>query len=297
MRKWSAVLAVAAAWASGCAGPEVTVRHVLPADLPVGREATVFVAPFKAVSGDRTYADFAASELAGRLETSPSHRPVRSREDAGLVVSADVRVRTDEDKGTRSIRRLDPAERKAERIDVATVVRTASVRVDFVVTDAKTGRRVAGAETRERYDSRDDPRARGGLGLDRPDNKAFLPELDTVVRELLIACVDTFCRMIRPREVAATVTLRHAAGEEAAKGLAAAGKGDFADAAEHLAVAAARQPKSNELKFDLAVCLEAAGRLREALTHYEAVLEADAKGYPQAAAGAARLRKVLPRMK
>jgi hypothetical protein len=154
---------------------------------------------------------------------------------------------------------------------------------------------VAAAETRQSYDSTDDPRTRGPLGLDRADGPAHVPPTQTIVRELLTACVETFAEMIRPREVVARLPLRGTLNAEGRNGLAAAGREDFAEAVRHLAAAVEAEPKNSDLRFNLAACAEAGGDLAAALAAYEAADRRSAGRDRQAAEGAQRVRRVLDR--
>ncbi len=299
MRKGLLTLTLAAVGV-GCAGPEVTVRHLLPPDLPVPGQAGLVVGTFEAVGGEKDgYADFAAAELSRRIRAA-GRGPGRAGGDTPkLTISAKLYVKTAESKGTRTIRRLNPQRKppKVETLDVPTLTRTAAVRADFLIRDEAGRRKIAAAETRESYDSTEDPRVRGPLALDRPDAPKYVPPAETIVRELLAACVETFWQMIRPREVTAKVTLRPASGSAGQKGLAAAAEGKFADALRHFAAAAEGDPKNTDLLFNLAVCAEGAGRLEEARRRYEAVVRRGGKGYPQAGEALRRVRRVLSRRK
>lgn len=296
----SVLLVIAVAWGTltGCGGPVVKLTHALPADLPVPAKASVFVGQITVASGrEDSYAQFVASRLAEHLRGSADHPLAESANRADLAVSAQLHVQTSESQGTRAIRRFNPQRRLVEVLDAATLVRTATVRADFVVTDAKTGQKLAAAETRQPYNSADDPRTRGPLGLDRPDGPTHVPPAETIVRELLAACVETFIHMIQPRQVVAEGRLRGTGSPEGRKGLAAAAQGDFTRAAEHLSAAVQAQPENADLRFNLALCAEAGGKLETALANYEAAVKASGGRDRQAAEAAQRVKRLLPRMK
>jgi tetratricopeptide (TPR) repeat protein len=299
MRSVVLVISVAAAGAalSGCGGPEVKFTHTLPPDLPVPAKGSVFVGQVAVASGpEDSYAKFTAERLTEQLRGSPTHALAESAGRADLAVSAQLHVETSQRQGTRVIRRFNPQRRRVEVLDAATLVRTAAVRADFVVTDAKTGQKLAAAETRQAYNSADDPRSRGPLGLDRPDGPTHLPPAETIVRELLAACVETFLHMVQPRQVAVQARLRGSGSPEGRKGLAAAGEGGFDRAVEHLSAAVQAQPENADLRFNLALCAEAAGELQTALVHYEAGVKASGGRDRQAAEAAQRVKRVLRRM-
>ncbi len=282
------LLMAATAALAGCAGPEITIRHVLPADLPVPAELPLAAGEFTAVAGEQAYADFAAGELAKRIAAAGRDGS------AGGSISARVWVHTDESKGKRAIRRYNPQQRATETVDVSTLRRTARVRVDFALAGPD-GQPLAPAETRGQYDSSDDPRARGPLGLGRADAPQFVPSAQTIVQELLTGCVDIFWHMIEPRVVSATVRLRPSAGRHGRTGQQAAADRDFARAVEAFSSAVAADPRNTDLAFNLAVCLEAAGRLKVALLTYKDVLARRPKGFPEAAAAVTRIQRVQQR--
>jgi len=278
--------------AAGCAGPEIAVRHVLPADLPVPPDAVLAVGDVQlADGGPKAYADFTAAELNRRI------RAAGRGDGAGpkMTLSADLHVRTDETQATRTVRRYNPRRRKTEQLEVPTLVRTAAVRAVFVVSTDSPDRRIGAAETRDSYNSADDPRTRGRLGLDRPDRPDFVPPAETIVRELLAGCVGQFWRMIQPPHVEAKLRLRPAPGQAGRRGLEAAAEGKFPEAVRHLAAALAARPDSADLRFDLAACAEAAGNLPEALRHYASLVKTTAGKDAEARGGAERVRRILDR--
>ena len=285
-------LAAAAAFAAGCAAPVLTVRHVLPAALPLPADVGLVRAKGFDVdppSGATVWAP-AAQGLDERLAAL---WPEGGR-GATADVGGKVRIEVKDAPGSRDVRRWDAATRAWVAEAAATLVRTATVDVDFVVTRGDA--RLVAVECRRTYDSAEDPRVRGDLGLERPDDPARVPPADQVVRELLDDCVTSFCEMIAPGEVTVRVPTRGTLNGEGAAGLKAAAGGDFQAAVRHLEAAVAASPNDVNLLFDLAVACEAAGRLDAAQAHYCAVAERTANRDRLAADGAARTERVLKRL-
>jgi len=169
--------------------------------------------------------------------------------------------------------------------------------VEFGVARPGAKDRLFTIETRRSYTSPEDPRVRGELGLDRPDDPARVPPADDILKELLAQCADEFFDMISPREVTADVPMRGTWNADGSAGLKAAEAGDFAAAVGHLEAAVAAEPKDVNLLFNLAAACEAAGNLEEALAHYKAVVERTQGQDAVAAEAAQRVERVLKRLK
>jgi len=169
----------------------------------------------------------------------------------------------------------------------------AEVGVQFVVTRAVGGEHLVTVEVRRSYDSPADPRVRGPLGLERPDDPQRVPPAEQVLRELLTECVEAFCRMVAPVELVARVPLRPAASRQGAAALDAARVGDFQAAIGRLQAAVEAAPNDANLRFNLAVVCEAGGEFEAALSHYQAVVKQAEGRDPLADEGARRLRRVL----
>ena len=283
---------------AGCSGPVVTVRHTLPAavPLPAGVE-TVRVRKFAAHAAD-------TGEVAALLTESLQKRLSRhwaidgdARARARAVdVGGTIALETKDVKGTRTVRRWDGQTRTWHAVQVPTLVRSATATVEFAVSRPGAKDRLFTIETRRSYTSPEDPRVRGELGLDRPDDPARVPSMDRILRVLLGQCADSLVEMISPREVTADVPMRGTWNSAGSAGLKAAEEGDFAAAIRHLQAAVASDPKDVNLLFDLAAACEAAGKLEEALTHYKAVVERTKGGDSVAAEAAKRVERVLKRL-
>ncbi|MBE3069616.1 MAG: tetratricopeptide repeat protein, partial [Planctomycetes bacterium] len=285
-------LAAAAALAGGCAAPVLTMHHVLPAALPLPADVGLVRAK-----------DFAVDPPSGTAVWAPAARGLDERLAAlwpeggrGAVadVGGKVRIEVKDAPGSREVRRWDTKTRAWVAETVPTLVRTATVGVDFVATRGDV--RLLAVECRRTYHSAEDPRVRGDLGLERPDDPARVPAADQVVRELLDECVASFCEMIAPGEVTVHVPTRGTLNGDGAAGLKAAAGGDFQAAVRHLEAAVAASPNDVDLLFDLAVACEAAGRLDVALAHYRAVTERTGGKDRLAVDSAARTERVLKRL-
>ena len=297
--KLAACCAVAASvWAVGCGGPIVTVRHALPAALPLPdgvqmvRVGTFNVQP----AGRREVASLMTEALQKRLSRHWAIDGDAGARAKALEVGGTVAVETKDVKGSRNIRQWTGEKREWVAVEVPTLVRSATVAVEFGVFRPGAKERLLTVETRRSYTSPEDPRVRGELGLERPDDPARVPPADEILRELVGRCADEFLDMIAPREVTADVPMRGTWNADGSAGLKAAEQGDFAEAVRHLEAAVASDPGDDNLLFDLAAACEAAGRLKDALTHYKAVLEGT-KGQDAVAAEAAqRVERVLKRL-
>jgi len=284
--------------AGGCAPPVVTIRHTLPADLPVGAGRAVHVEPFVLGApapgdlGGLEPAKAVAAMLTERLAPADGHRLAASSAEAELIVSGTLYLHADQTTGRRAVRRYNARRRRTEVVDVPTLTRTATARVDFVIRDVKAGGQYV-AETRRSYNSAGDPRTRGPRGLDRADQPAHVPATEAIVRELLTGCVETFWQMIQPRQIAVDVPLRAVGGAEGHEGLTAAAGAGYDKAVEAFAAAASAQPDSADVLFNLAVCAERAGDLNRSLGAYEKVVALTRGADVHAAHGAARVRRAL----
>ncbi|MHC4717436.1 MAG: hypothetical protein ACYS5V_10735 [Planctomycetota bacterium] len=293
MRCWL-VLQILAAGAAGCAGPEVTLTYTFPADLPVPAGGRVHLAGVTVAGAPgQPYGAPAMEALTRRLNASRRFGLAPSAGQAQMAVSATLHLTACDARNARAIRRYDPQRRTTERVRVPTLVRTASARMVFAVTEPATGRQLASAETRSRYSSAEDPRTRGALGLFRPDEPARVPPIHTIYRELIDDCVGTFWDMLQPRQVRVTVILRPTLNPHGAKGIAAAEAGEFARAARHFADAAASEPRNPDLLLNRAVCAEKAGQLATALAAYERLIQLRRAHQLPAHAGARRVKRVL----
>ena len=260
--------------AVGCGPPVLAVRHRLGPDLPIpAGAARVRLGEVTVADGPADgYAAFVAERLTERLDASGGYGVAtrEARGSADLVVGARLGMETKDVEQPRTVRRLNPDTRQMETFDVPGLVRTVEVLAAFNVQVVRTGRKI-GVETRRSYRSTGDPRTRGPLGLDRPDDPANVPAAEMVVRELLGACVEEFVGMLAPGEVTARIPLRPAPGPSGAKGLEAARRGEYAAAVGHFKDALKAKPDDANLLFDLAAVSECAGELQAALELYRKV--------------------------
>lgn len=284
---------LSAALAAGCAAPVVTVRHKLPAAVVIpGHDARMRVKGFSVKTGPKdAFADFAAGRLKQRLGESAGAGNAANPE---ALVRGDIHVTVRDAKATRRVRGRDGKTGDLTSHEVPTLIRTVKVRVDFVVTRASNGEELVTIETRRSYRSTADPRVRGELGLLRPDDPTHVPASETIVRELLAECIETFCAMIAPLEVVEQIPLRNAL--TGGEGFQAVRAGDWEAASRHFETAVAAAPSDVALVFNLAVTAEAAGKLQVALENYRAVQKlTDGQDRP-AATGARRVERVIHRL-
>jgi len=291
MRLAVSVLIVAAGAAGGC-GPAVTVDYTFGADLPVPPTGPVRVGPIAVAEGSPLYGPVAAEALRRRLEASPLLALAPEGKEARMTVSATLETTASDEKGDRLIRRLVEGGPRAGAVRVPTLVRKASARMVFVVTDAA-GRQIASAETRRRYTSAEDPRTRGALGLYRGDDPARVPPTDAILRGLVDGCVETFWNMLQPRPVRVTVRLRPTLNPHGIRGLAAVRKGDFVQASHRFYDAVASEPRNPDLLLNQAVCAEKAHLPATALTAYEALLKLGRGHQVIARQGVRRVRRAM----
>ena len=283
---------------AGCGGPVLTLRHTLPGALSLPADVEVVrVRKFAVRPAD-------TGEVAALLTESLQKRLSRhwaidgdARARARAVdVGGTIALETKDVKGTRTVRRWDGESREWLPRQVPTLVRSATATVEFAVFRSGSKDRLFTIETHRSYTSPEDPRVRGELGLERPDDPARVPPMDRILRVLLGQCADSLVEMISPREVTADVPMRGTWNSAGSAGLKAAAEGDFAAAARHLEAAVVSDPKDVNLLFDLAVVCEAAGRLEDALTHYKAVVERTKEQDAAAAEAAKRVERVLKRL-
>ncbi|MBL7139838.1 MAG: hypothetical protein ISS74_02925 [Planctomycetes bacterium] len=283
---------------AGCSAPVLSVRHALPAALPMpaGTEA-VRVGRFSVTpAGEQAAAAVLVDALRERLSAhwtvvGDGPAPAKAAEIAG-----DIRVVTDDARGTRPIRRYDQATGTWVSGEAPTLVRTASVHVTFRVARPGSGGPAFTAETDRAYRSTDDPRVRGELGLGRPDSPDRVPPAEGVVRELLAACAAEFAGMVAPQAVTAEIKTRASLNGTANKALKAIGEGNL-EAGMILDALLEQHPDDINLRFNLAAVLEAAGDLDAALAQYKAVVERSGGKDAEAAAAADRVARVLARRK
>ncbi|MCK4626338.1 MAG: hypothetical protein KAV00_13555 [Phycisphaerae bacterium] len=286
--------------AVGCGGPVLSIRHVLPPDLPAPYYAqAITVGRFTTASGpENSYADKTAEILKEQLVRRIREGKSTDLGNSGIgpvIVTGEVHVETKDRKGNKTIRRRGSEASVLTSSEVETLIRTAVVRVDFIITRKSDNVRLGAAETRRAYSSLTDPRVRGDLGLGRPDDPAAVPKAGTIVNELLEKCVDTFCRMITPPVVVAEVQLRGTLQADGQKALAAAEARNWKYALAHARAAVRAEPNNVNLLFNLAAIAEACGELKTALDRYEQVVKQTGGRDRQAGEAVVRLRRVLAR--
>ncbi|MFP4105869.1 MAG: tetratricopeptide repeat protein [Phycisphaerae bacterium] len=281
--------AVCLMWlAAGCGQTKVEVRHELPSDLPMVA-VPVSVGSFEVKNGDGEYGEFLANSLAAQLDSAG----LLGKAEAPSEMGGTAEIRTDRQQGTRTVRKLKPETGEMVTEQLTTLRRTAHLRVNFVITDAD-GKKLATIETNKSYDSVEDPRARGELGLDRPGDPDLVPSRDTILRELVVLSVQTAVEMLDPPVIQKTLTLRGSWNAHARKAADAAEANDLVLARKHLQQATEEEPNQPDLWYDLGVICEATGVLPEALDAYRRATELAPKD-EQIAQAAQRVQRVIER--
>ncbi|GAG20652.1 unnamed protein product, partial [marine sediment metagenome] len=230
-----------------------------------------------AVTGteDDGFADFVQKSLRERLTQQWAGKDQRKQpgEPTNKIihVGGDILIETRDTGGTRTVRRWSSGPNQMETQDVETLVRTAKVNVDFVVGSGEGREPIVTVETHRSYNSANDPRVRGELGLDRSDDPGRVPPTEAIVTRLLDECVEEFCGMIVPFEVTQRIPLRWTLGAKGAAAFKAVEAGDFETAVRDFEAASAEAPDDVNLRFNLAAAAEAAGNLTLALAQYEEV--------------------------
>jgi len=291
------LLAAWAAGAAGCAAPALSVRHTLPAPVPLPKGTEmVRVGAFRVTPAGHEHAAAVLTEaLQKRLSR---HWAIDGDADArarAVRMTGRIALETNEARGTRPVRTWDEAAGAWQDRKVPTFVRTASAHVTCRVTPPDAGGTGFAVEAERSYDSTADPQVRGELGLGRPDDPDRVPPMDTIVAGLLDGCADDVVHMLAPQAVEADIQTRAVWDGEANEGLKAAEAGRWDQAIEHLVNAVEKNPDDTAVRFDLAAALEATGRLEAALGHYQAVLERTDGKDTDAALAAQRVERVLKR--
>jgi len=295
---WAAAwVAAASVWFGGCGGPVVTVRHTLPAALPLPadvqmvRVRTFDVQP----AGHRDVAALMTEALQKRLSRHWAIDGDAATRAKAVHVGGTITLETKDVKGSRTVRRWTSDQREWVAVQVPTLIRSATVQVAFGAFRPGAKERLLTVETRRSYTSPQDPRVRGELGLERPDDPARVPPTDQILKELIAHCAEEFVQMIAPREVAAEVPMRGTWNADGSAGLKAAEQGDLAASVGHLRAAVASDPKDVNLRFNLAAACEAAGNLEDALSHYKTVVERTNGKDAVAVEAVTRVERVLKR--
>ena len=270
-----AAAAILAAAAAGCDAPVVTIRHRLPADVPLAGRSFL-VEDFAAV-GDADADD--GRRLARRVVEALSDGGYFSAAVAGQSagdardgrIGGTVEIVFREQRGRRDVRVWDGQAKQVTSRPVATLSRSCDAVATFLVR-SPAGAAPVRIETRASYHSAADARARGADGLGRGDAPERIGPRSEIVAGLLAVCAERFARMIQPGELTATARMRPTGDRDGAAGIAAVEAGDYAAAVGHFAAAVKRRPDNVDLLFDLAVAEEAAGSVEAARGRYEKVL-------------------------
>ncbi|MBN2376444.1 MAG: tetratricopeptide repeat protein [Sedimentisphaerales bacterium] len=268
----------------GCAGPRITVRHELPrvVDLP---EDSRFVA-----DGDFLVQGYDSQEVTKKLKEAIAERFSGFSGDSVIEVGGRVVISHEDHLSMRQVSMWNYKLREEIIKEVDSLVRQVDVAVEFTLMRA--GAEPVVIAVRHEYSSRGDPRVWGELGMERVDDPDRVPAVAEIVEDLLSDCVETLYGIVAGVELVEEVQMRATLNSAAGQGAAAAEKGDFAGAIDHLQAAHEQNPKDVNVAYNLAVVLEAAGRLEEALAKY-LLAEELSGGDEQIRKDAERVEKVL----
>jgi hypothetical protein len=268
---------------AGCEAPAVTFTYDLPGAVPLP-PGPVAVAPFTvAGGGEEAYAQHLAAAVRDAMSNA--------EEGAGVRIGGTIRIEASDETGTRTVRAWNASTKRTAPREVLTLVRSVEATVTFDVTDDD-GKRVTAVEVRRAYRSTEDPRVRGELGLRRADDPAAVPPVETVTRELLTECAQALADMTRPVRIEQTVRLAPTFEGPAGRGIDAVRRKDYAAAAARFRESLAGEAAPG-VRFNLAVALEAAGKLAAARREYEPVAGEETPLGAAAKQGALRVARVL----
>jgi len=257
---------------AGC-GPQyaIDVLYPHPAQIPLrGQIRALAVYPFAAADGaDPAWASVADRALADALDPDdPRHgweqvagpdrlrRLVAGRADneqavlsAARTAGAQALVTAVVDAGSHETRRESPDG------SAPSVRRTATVRIDFRLTDTASGATLATRTIRRRYDS--------------AAPAAELLDTDRAVASLIDRCAADFASMLASYEMRVTIPLRRCKTETAAFGNRLAADGAFSQALAVYGRSLDRHPDDTAAVFNAAAMHEAMGQLDAALRRYD----------------------------
>lgn len=270
-------------WA-GCSTPTISIHHSLPRAVPPPEGVTAFrVGNVTATpQSDADLTAYTAETLRQSLadEVNSSEMETASKIDVHLTAEVTDNV---------SQRMLRPAG-GGELQALPSLVREATVSAEFHIIPPGGGEGVR-CHSSAKYTSLADPRTRGELGLARADDPANVPPEETILRELVVECVEEFTGMIQPMEVRAEVPLRGSWASGAGEAIQQAGEGNYDAARAGFAQAVETHPDAT-LHFNLAALCEATGKLEEAREQYRLAAEARPDD-TEAAEGLRRVDNVL----
>lgn len=256
--------------AGGCQPPTVTVRHDLPAVLPIdpGRGWLDVRTVTASADANTAETDFKRAELADYTRQRLGEEFAGWGDSAGraVAVESQLAVGIEERSGRRSERTGLPGQMKTVQLE--SKVRKVDVRLRCAFTPAGAGQPAMVVQVRRDYNSLADANVRGPLGLGRGDDPAGIPPAAEVARELAGRCAAAVGEIIRPSVLEANVPLRGSLNARAAAGVDALAAGDAEKAVAELQAAHRQAPQDPAIAFDLAVAHESAGRLQQALELY-----------------------------
>ena len=301
---------------AGCGGTSVYITYILPAQYDVPESVKqVAVVRFKALKRtDETYGEVAAAKLNEALIESGAYQVYGRRNldkiieeqdfrESGMALANKVRTKLPSvdaiitgsvDAGAQYVTEpqsvYDPVSNTTRTVMVRHLIAEATL--SFEMLEVNTGRVIASVGEVAKYDSHDDVGLRALAAMMGGVPQPKLPPPNTKLKELIDQCVDRFVAKIAPHPVRFKVKLSSGKSDLVKTGNKFAKSGQWAEAAEFYrqAIAADTAGEDHGAHFNLAVALEAQGKLKEAIAEYrKAIRIKPDKKYIQ---GLARVRRL-----
>lgn len=302
----SALAALAFVGCSAGSPPTAHLKYVFAPDLPVpagSRQVRLF--PVKSEHQEFALGQLVRDVLQQELEaagyevilpepatTQPATAGAPVAEAAGDIgIDCHVHFEQGQTQGSRTIRIMDNS--SLTQVQAPTLVRRARMLLEIRLVELPSRKELARAQANNQYNSLSDPRVQGPGGLGRNDDPQHVPPADQVLRELAQWCVRNVMGMMKPVLFEEGVQFKPMAGSAGQEALAAAGRGEYALAADLLKAARQSSPTQPELLFNLALAYEAAGELEKArLAYCQAIAATDRKDL-QAVQGLRRVERAI----
>lgn len=283
----------------GCATPTLEVRHALQPGiaLPAIQNITISGFPTEGdapASTDRYVSGLLAERLKKSLTLPAKLATPPAMSGKKVQISGTVTTDFEDAKQTHSIQQWDESTRTLSTREVPSLRRTGWVRIVFDIQDME-GNRLGGVETFHEYRSSADPRLRGPLGLQRPYAPNEIPSTKKIFEELVDQCVASFCRIAAPVVHTRTLKMRWMFNGTTMRGLQAARNEKWSQAESLLQDVVKRSPQSADAHYNLAVVLEAQGKLQQASQEYRKAYEVSKQKDLQADTDAKETERLLIR--
>ena len=284
----------------GCENPQLTITHWLPGPAGLPIEYTALQSGKCVIEGieDTDLKDYARTTMTNQLQelikrytesVQSEYRPVGHRATVDCVFTIDVQ----DEKRTRRIEQGNPIKSDQMTSEVDSLIRQVKLHAEFHIHSQRTSGQKVTLEARRHYDSREDPRIRGPLGLRRPDDPKNVPVVNTIVRELIAGSINAFYRMTAPLKIEARMQLKPVLNRQGQRGLKLTKAHKYADAVTSFQAGLDRHPKDKNLRFNLAAAAEAAGQLEKAFDAYQKLAISDPDTNSEIHQAVKRVKRVI----